>query len=58
MKTLLALLLFCVSATAQNLHGTYLAVWEREPCPDPGPWKLKALFPSAEEGSVSCGCAP
>ena len=57
MKTLLALLLLCVSATAQN-HGTYLAVWEREPCPDPGPWKLKTLFPSAEEGSVSCGCAP
>jgi ketosteroid isomerase-like protein len=41
-----------------DLHGTYLAVWEREPCPDPGPWKLKALFPSAEAGSVACGCAP
>jgi ketosteroid isomerase-like protein len=41
-----------------DLHGTYLAVWEKEPCPGLGPWKLKALFPSAEEGSVGCGCAP
>jgi ketosteroid isomerase-like protein len=36
-------------------HGTYLAVWEEEQCPG-GVWKLKALFPSLEEGSVSCGC--
>jgi ketosteroid isomerase-like protein len=36
-------------------HGTYLAVWEEEQCPG-GAWKLKALFPSPEEGSGSCGC--
>jgi len=36
-------------------RGTYLAVWEEEQCPQ-GEWKLKALFPSLEEGSVSCGC--
>ncbi len=41
-----------------ELRGTYLAVWEKEPCPQPnGPWKLKALFPAPEDGSV-CGCAP
>jgi ketosteroid isomerase-like protein len=42
-----------------ELRGTYLAVWERDPsCPPPtGPWKLKALFPAPENGSV-CGCAP
>lgn len=36
-------------------HGTYLAVWEEEQCPG-GQWKLKALFPSPEEGSSGCGC--
>ncbi len=36
-------------------HGTYLAVWEEEECPK-GKWKLKALFPSAEEDSLGCGC--
>jgi ketosteroid isomerase-like protein len=36
-------------------HGTYLAVWEEEQCPQ-GAWKLKGLFPSPEQGSVSCGC--
>ena len=41
-----------------DLHGTYLAVWEREPGSNPGQWKLKALFPSAEKGSVGCACAP
>jgi ketosteroid isomerase-like protein len=42
-----------------ELRGTYLAVWERDPsCPPPkGPWKLKALFPAPEDGSV-CNCAP
>ena len=41
-----------------ELRGTYLAVWEKEPCPQPnGPWKLKALFPAPEDGSA-CGCAP
>lgn len=36
-------------------HGTYLAVWEEERCPG-GEWKLKALFPSLDQSSVSCGC--
>jgi ketosteroid isomerase-like protein len=42
-----------------ELRGTYLAVWERDPsCPPRnGPWKLKALFPAPEDGSI-CGCAP
>jgi ketosteroid isomerase-like protein len=45
---------------AADWHGTYLAVWERKPCPDlDPPWKLKALFPSLEEGSIGgCGCGP
>jgi len=45
---------------AADWHGTYLAVWERKPCPNlDAPWKLKALFPSLEEGSVGgCACAP
>jgi ketosteroid isomerase-like protein len=45
---------------AADWHGTYLAVWERKPCPDLNPpWKLKALFPSLGEGSIGgCGCAP
>lgn len=35
-------------------HGSYLAVWEEE---NPvGKWKLKALFPSVDANSVSCGC--
>jgi hypothetical protein len=35
-------------------HGTYLAVWEAE---NPGGhWKVKALFPSVDAQSVSCGC--
>jgi ketosteroid isomerase-like protein len=36
-------------------RGTYVAVWEEENCPG-GTWKLKALFPSLEKGSSSCGC--
>ena len=35
-------------------HGTYLAVWEEES--PKGKWKLKALFPSTEDGSLGCGC--
>jgi ketosteroid isomerase-like protein len=35
-------------------RGTYLAVWEQESPRDE--WKLKALFPSVEEGSSGCGC--
>jgi ketosteroid isomerase-like protein len=37
-------------------HGTYLAVWDKEGF-QRGKWKLKALFPSAEGKSVSCGCS-
>src|SRR6185312_5929428 len=36
-------------------HGTYLAAWEKEGLPG-GKWKLKALFPSADANSMSCGC--
>jgi ketosteroid isomerase-like protein len=37
-----------------ELRGTYLAVWERDPSSNA--WKLKALFPDPEGGS-GCGCA-
>jgi ketosteroid isomerase-like protein len=35
--------------------GTYLAVWELDSRIS-GKWKIKALFPSIEKGSTSCGC--
>jgi len=41
----------CVS----DWHGTYLAVWEKEQSTGVQ-WKIKALFPSADPNSLSCGC--
>jgi ketosteroid isomerase-like protein len=41
----------CVS----DWHGTYLAVWEEEDSAG-GKWKLKALLPSLDATSSSCGC--
>ena len=40
---------------ANDWHGTYLAVWEEENCAG-GKWKLKALLPSLDPTSLSCGC--
>jgi ketosteroid isomerase-like protein len=36
-------------------HGTYLAVWEEENSAA-GKWKHKALLPSLDATSLSCGC--
>jgi ketosteroid isomerase-like protein len=43
-----------VCKCVNDWHGTYLAVWEEESLD--GHWKLKALFPSLDTKSVSCGC--
>jgi ketosteroid isomerase-like protein len=37
-------------------RGTYVAIWEEEDHAG-GNWKLKALSPSVDDSSRSCGCA-